>query len=536
MQAWTIGRLLDKVTPYLSGKGSASPRLDAELLLAEVLGLERIDLYTQHERPLTEAELGAYRALVARRAAHEPVAYILGRAYFRHLCLEVTPVVLIPRPETEELVEVALETLRRRPPWGGLPAGAPGAGGASVHSPAAGPASPGPPAPVVADVGTGTGAIALSLAQEAGVRVLATERSADALAVAAKNAARLGLAGLVEFRQTDLLEGVASAGLRLVVSNPPYLTEEDLAAVAPDVRDFEPLAALDGGADGLDVYRRLVPQAGRALGPGGTLLLEVGHTQATAVEAVAWEAGFAVVAVHKDLSRKDRIVAATRPGAHVLDLAALDAAAVGALRQALAAGAVIGVPTDTVYGLAARWDSPVGVRRVFAAKGRAPEQPLAVLFPSVAAVKKALPDLHPRAAAVLGALLPGPYTFVVATASERPPQVGTPDSLGVRVPGHGPLLDFLQALDVPLAATSANRSGLPDPTSLADVDADVLAQCSAALAPPAQGRGGARAAGAVGVASTVVDLRPLAAGAAAVVLREGAVPAAEVLARIAEVD
>ncbi|MBC7294111.1 MAG: peptide chain release factor N(5)-glutamine methyltransferase [Thermoleophilia bacterium] len=198
MTLWTIGSLLVSATEYLRQKGSSNPRLDAELLLAHALGLERIDLYTQYDRPVSDAERDGFRALVARRAKHEPVAYILGRAHFRRLILDVSPAVLIPRPETEELVDLALETLRLRPLWEGLGEG-----------------------PLVADVGTGSGAIALSLASEAGVKVLATEASAKALAVAARNRARLKLEALVELRQADLLEGVPDGSIRLVVSNPP---------------------------------------------------------------------------------------------------------------------------------------------------------------------------------------------------------------------------------------------------------------------------------------------------------------------------
>ena len=509
MESWTIGRLLETAGGYLKGKGSLSARLDAELLLADTLRLERIDLYTQHERPLTPQEVASYRALVARRANREPVAYIRGRVHFRHLSLEVRPGVLIPRPETEELVDLALATLRRRPPWGDLPD------------------RPAPlEIPTIADVGTGSGAIALSLAQEAGVRVLAVDDSAEALAVAAENARSLGLDGRVTLRQGDLLAGIADAALHMVVSNPPYVRSGDIASLAPDIRLFEPVAALDGGPDGLDVYRRLVPDAARALRPGGTLLLEVGEDQAGAVSDLAVAAGFVHVSVHKDLSRKDRMVEATLPGAPASAPGDLGEAEARALRAALDAGAVVGVPTDTVYGLAARWDLAAGIRRLFAAKQRSGEQPVAVLFPSVDAVAAALPDLDPLAARVLAALLPGPYTFVVATSVPRPDHVGTPDSLGIRIPDHPDLLRLLAAIGVPLAATSANIAGLPDAAVAEQVDPLVLAHCSLAIVPAT---GAARAAG---VASTVVDLRPLADGGAPVVLREGAVSQEEVTSRV----
>jgi release factor glutamine methyltransferase len=527
VESWTIARLLDTAAGYLKDKGSPSARLDAELLLADALHLERIDLYTQYDRPLTPEEVAAYRALVARRAAREPVAYIRGRAFFRHLCLEVRPGVLIPRPETEELVDLALDTLRRRPAWGDLPEmpaseGAPACAPPNAPEPGAAAAQPAAP-PTIADVGTGSGAIALSLAQEAGVRVLAIDASREALAVAGANAGALGLSDRLVLREADLLAGIADGTLDMVVSNPPYVRAGDILGLAPDVRLFEPVEALDGGPDGLDVYRRLVPQAARALRPGGALLLEVGEDQAEAVRDLALAAGFALVAVHKDLSRKDRMIEAILPGAAALSPEALGEAQITVLRRALDAGAVIGMPTDTVYGIAARWDSAAGVRRLFAAKQRSPEQPVAVLFPSVEPVKQALPDLDPAAAQVLERLLPGPYTFVVATQVPRPELVGTPDSLGVRIPDHPDLLRLLAAVGIPLAATSANLTGLPSPATAGEVDPLVLAHCSVAVVPSA----GSPAV--VGVASTVVDLRPLAERAAPVVLREGAVAAEEVL-------
>jgi release factor glutamine methyltransferase len=539
MPSWTIGSLLETATGYLKEKGSESPRLDAELLLADTLRLERIGLYTQYDRPLGPDEVTAYRALVARRAAHEPVAYIRGRTNFRHLCLEVGPGVLIPRPETEELVDLALLTLRRRPPWGDLPEGPSAPLAPSVGNTDAPPA--GRRAPLIVDVGTGSGAIALSLAQEAGVRVLAIDDSPQALAVAAANAEALGLAERVTFQQGDLLAGLAAGSLAMVVSNPPYVRSGDIPGLAADIRLFEPVSALDGGADGLGVYRRLVPEAARVLRPGGALLLEVGEEQAAAVSRLAREAGFALIDVHKDLSRKDRMVVATRAGAPQIPAEGLGEAEARALRAALDAGAVLGVPTDTVYGIAARWDLAAGINRLFTAKRRAPEQPVAVLFPSVEAIGEALPDLDPAAARVLAALLPGPYTFVVATAVPRPDRVGTPDSLGLRMPDHPALLRLLAEVGVPLAATSANLTGYPDAATVEQVDPLVLAHCSAAIVAgprPAGATGGAlpdsagTAATAGGVASTVVDLRPLSQGGEALVLREGAVHRDEALRRI----
>ena len=500
---WTISSLLGVTAGFLERKGSSSPRLDAELLLAHTLGLERIQLYAQHDRPVTGSELDAYRGLVARRAAHEPVAYLVGRASFRYLELEVDPHVLIPRPETEELVEAVLDWLKERPLLE-------------------------PSRTTVVDVGTGSGAIALSLAREAGAAVLGIDSSAEALAVASRNRDALGLDERVSLASADLLRGREDGRFRVVVSNPPYVSHAELAGLAPDVREFEPLAALDGGGDGLAVYRRLVPQAGRALGPGGALFLELGEGQAEAVERLAREAGFCLTRRLRDLSGKERILLACLPGCLRVDVDGLTPATAATLTEALHRGALLGVPTDTVYGLAAAWRSGPGIRRLFEAKGRGEESPVAVLFASVAAVRESLPDLDPRAERVLEALLPGPYTFVVATAVPRPPLVGTPDSLGVRVPAHPPLLRIMEALGVPLAATSANFSGKPDPASLDEVESCLLAHCAFGLAAPTGSAGSA-----LGLASTVVDLRPLAGGEPARVLRDGAVPAGEALGRIA---
>ncbi|MCZ7663351.1 MAG: L-threonylcarbamoyladenylate synthase [Thermoleophilia bacterium] len=215
---------------------------------------------------------------------------------------------------------------------------------------------------------------------------------------------------------------------------------------------------------------------------------------------------------------------AAKAGALRLGSEALDGPTVALLARALERGAVIGLPTDTVYGLAASWNSATGVRRLFAAKGRAEERPVAVLFPSAGAIFELLPDVGDAVARVLRALLPGPYTFVVSTSIARPPLVGTPDSLGVRVPAHPPLLELLARLGVPLAATSANLSGGSDPADLHEVDPRVLMHSAAALDL------GARPAGRP---STVVDLRPLLQGRTPLVLREGTAPAAELLARIA---
>lgn len=281
-QVWTVVELLRVTAPYLAKKGSPSARLDAELLLAETLGLPgRIELYLQHDRPLTGAEVEGYRELVRRRSQGEPVAYLLGRARFYEEELEVTPAVLVPRPDTETLIEAALER---------LPAGT------TAH---------------VADVGTGSGAIAIALARKRpGLRVTATELSPPAAAVARRNVARYGLEARVEVVVTDLLAGLGSS-FELVLSNPPYIADDD-PRVDPGVRRFEPAQALFAGPDGLSVIRRLLAEVPPLLAPGGALLVEVGAGQAPAVAESAAALGWPGATFAKDLGGIERVVVLAR--------------------------------------------------------------------------------------------------------------------------------------------------------------------------------------------------------------------------------
>ncbi len=257
-------------------------RVDAEWLLLHVLVQPRSWLFAHRDDPLPDAATRAFRALVERRARGEPVAYLTGRRGFWSLDLEVDASVLIPRPETELLVELALTRLPRR-------------------------------APRVADLGTGSGAIALALAHERpDAQVFAVDASTGALAVAQRNAGRLGLANIV-FRQGDWFEPLSGERFDLVASNPPYIAEGDPHLGAGDLR-FEPAQALASGVDGLDAIRRIVRDAPAYLHPGGWLLLEHGLEQAAAVRALLQGAGFAEVATHRDLERRDRITLGRKPG------------------------------------------------------------------------------------------------------------------------------------------------------------------------------------------------------------------------------
>jgi len=272
----TLGDVLRRATDHLEST-SETPRLDAELLLAHALGCERIELYTQFDRTLDAAELDRYRELVARRSRHEPVAYILGEWGFRRLTLNVDRRALIPRPETELVVERCLARLD------------------------------GLEAPAVLDVGTGTGAIALAIADERpAARVTAIDASADALALAGENVERTGIH--VELERRDLFAGFPQGPWDLVVSNPPYVEPEELATLMPDVRDWEPHVALVGHG----VTDAVARGAHATLRPGGSLVLEVGEGQATSVAALLEELGFVGVAVTPDLTGRDRVVEAGR--------------------------------------------------------------------------------------------------------------------------------------------------------------------------------------------------------------------------------
>jgi release factor glutamine methyltransferase len=338
-------RLLDYLRlagDHLRVKGVENERLDAELLLADALGMSRVELYTNHERPLSIAEVDRFRELLRRRAAREPVAYILGKREFWSLELAVDRRVLIPRPETETLVETAVRACT-----GGL---APNTGptryeldaatttGAIAELPADGPlpaesrpkAKPARNVPLLAervlDLGTGSGAIAVALAVELpGLSIVATDESAATLEVAPRNAARHGVAERIDFRCGDLFDALESEELfDVIVSNPPYVKDHEISAMAPEVRDWEPRGALFSGADGMRETARIIDGAARHLKTDGWLILEVG-TQADDVRARLARDGWRNVRSFPDLAGHDRVVAARRP----IDLAMNDGGASG---------------------------------------------------------------------------------------------------------------------------------------------------------------------------------------------------------------
>ena len=271
----TLGEVLRAATEYLERKGVGSSRLDAELLLAYALGLTRLELYTQHDRPLSEDERAAARTLVERRGRREPLAYVLGEWGFRQLTLRTDARAFVPRPETEVVVERSLALLD------------------------------GIEAPRVLDVGTGTGAIALAIASERpDAHVMGTDSSLDTLGLARENAERLGLA--VEFVETNLLDGIAGP-FQLVVSNPPYIPLAEIDGLQPEVRNWEPRAALleEGQTDAIAHAARKVLD--------GWLVLEVHEQHAAEVVAALAGLGYAGATITRDLAGKDRVVEARWP-------------------------------------------------------------------------------------------------------------------------------------------------------------------------------------------------------------------------------
>ncbi len=282
-EPWTYGRLLEWTAKFLAQKGCESPRLDAEVLLSHVLGCPRIALYTRFEEPATEDERARFKELIRKRLEGCPVAYLVGRKEFFSLTFEVGPAVLIPRPDTETLVNECL----------------------ALAKPLA--------EPSVIDIGTGSGAIAVVVAkQHKTARVTATEVSPDALAVAQRNAAKHGVAERVRFLAGDLFEPVGpEERFDFILSNPPYIAHEDMAKLPVGVRDYEPLTALDGGPGGYAVFERLIREAPRHLKPGGWLIVEIGSPQeGPARQRIEAIQGYELAATVKDGSGHPRVLRA----------------------------------------------------------------------------------------------------------------------------------------------------------------------------------------------------------------------------------
>ncbi|HCJ09787.1 MAG TPA: hypothetical protein DHW14_01275 [Clostridiales bacterium] len=555
----SVGSAVREAAGVLRRAGCDTPLLDAEVLLCHVTGLSRETLLAHPERRLTPLERRAYREVVGRRAARCPLAYITGRREFMSFDLEVGPGVLVPRPETELLVEVAAAAARE--------AGA----------------------RLVADVGTGSGAVVVALARLLPeCRFVASDSSPRALEYAARNIARHGLQDRVKLYQGDLLEAFAPAasgrpsgpassrpsgpasGRRLldgVVANLPYVAQTEWPGLPPEVRLYEPPESLLGGLDGLDLFRRLASQLPFHLAPGGFVCLEVGAEQADAVTALLMGTGlFDSVRVHRDLAGRPRVLAARRapagpaagPGrdsplgvgqqlgrdrrregpaerssrvgpsstsgpvllpegtmsrkdpddrregggarARVIRVSpqAPEPRLLQEAASCLRRGGLVAFPTETVYGLGADARQGRAVRAVFEAKGRPPDNPLIVHVSSPAEVRPLVRRLPERAEALMRAFWPGPLSLVLERSGAVASEVSCGlDTVAVRMPDHPVALELIRLAGVPVAAPSANRSGYPSPTRAEDVLADLGDRIDYVIdAGPCS----------VGVESTVLDL------------------------------
>lgn len=273
VEAWT------EAQRRLKAAGVDSPAIDARLLLEAAAGVSRTDVIADPRRALDPAAAERLEGFVERRSRREPVARILGRKGFWKLMLNVGPATLVPRPDTETVVETALAAFPDRAPFS------------------------------VLDIGVGSGAILLAiLAERPAAKGLGTDVSEEALAVARDNAANLGLAGRAALLRTSWADGLADASFDLVVSNPPYIPTAEIETLEPEVRAHEPRLALDGGPDGLDAYRILAPEVLRLLRAGGVFAVEIGWDQSAAVEALFREAGAVDVQTVRDLGDRDRVV------------------------------------------------------------------------------------------------------------------------------------------------------------------------------------------------------------------------------------
>jgi release factor glutamine methyltransferase len=287
MESWTISKTLDWTTEYFKKFNIEWPHLEAEILLAHALALKRIELYTHHERILTEEELGRFKGLIQRRSQHEPIAYITGTQPFMSIEFFVDRSVLIPRPETEQLVEVAIDSLKRS------------------SSPT--------PRPTVVDIGTGCGVIAVSLAKFIPhAKIIGIDSSDQAVKIAQRNADHHKVSNKCQFIQGNMFAPLKEK-VDMIISNPPYIPTDVIGTLDTDVKDWEPREALDGGKDGLDYIRKIITKAYDHLNSDGLLLVEIDHDQGQRAKDNAEKSEkYKKIKIFKDLNNKDRILKATK--------------------------------------------------------------------------------------------------------------------------------------------------------------------------------------------------------------------------------
>lgn len=509
---WTIKRCLEWTRGYLEKKGDEHARLSAEWLLCAATGKNRTGLYMAFDEPMSSDELAAMHGYVERRAAGEPLQYITGRTSFRFVEVACEPGVLIPRPETELLVDIALE---------------------GIDALAASPVN-------VLEIGCGTGCVSCSIAKERpATQITATDISPKAVALATKNCETLGLSSQINIVECDLATQVSPelmGTFAVLVSNPPYIPTGVMEKLPAEVANYEPELALAAGEDGLDVYRRLLELAPQALMPGGLFACELHEDALEAAAALAEQQGaWKHVEIRQDLTHRNRFLVATlkgelpqanqaqkpegriepcnqdEPSAQVLG----DAAGV------LANGGVVVMPTDSVYGIGcAATPANLGYIRIFDIKQRDLTQTLPLLIAEPSDLTELTQDLPPYAQRLADTYWPGALTLIVKASAQVPADYQRPDgTVALRVPDSNLVRELARKVG-PLAVTSANTHGEPAPATSDEIERRIASAADLTLtAGPTK----------AGASSTIVD----ATGAAPKILRQGPI-SAEAIAAVLE--
>ena len=487
-EQWTIGRMLLWTERYFHGKGVDTPRPDAEILLSHLMGKDRIYVYTHYDEPLTPSELDTFRDYVKKRVSGLSVAAIIGVKEFMGLPFYVDGNVLIPRPDTETLVEAVLSRIPTKDPIR------------------------------IADICTGPGTILFSLLrylpESEGVGL---DLSRAAIDTASKNLERFGFESRADLRLSDMCSALENGErFDVIVSNPPYIPSAEIESLAREVRS-EPRLALDGGEDGLDAYRSLFRQVTDYLKPLGYLAVEIGAGQAEAVASLAEKTdSFEPVVYERDLSGTVRVLIwqkkeAPRPLGETERLYVPTFVDCERAGRTIRSGGLVAIPTETVYGLGANGLDESAVRRIYEAKGRPSDNPLILHVPDVDAARPLVKEFTSTASTLAEAFWPGPLTMILPKSDIVPLCVtGGLDTVALRCPDHATCRRVLKAAGVPVAAPSANRSGRPSPTDIEAVLHDLDGRIDMAL------DGGPCK---LGIESTVV----LCEASGVVILRPGAV-------------
>lgn len=429
---------------------SPTPALDARLLLQHLLNVSHSYLFGHDDENLTAEQAQQYTDLLAQAAQAVPIPYLIGTAPFMDIDLHVTPDVLIPRPETEQLVETAIA-------W------------AMDHG-----------ATKIVDVGTGSGCIAISLARQLPqCAITAVDISPAALTIATANAATHA-ADRITFLQGDLLDSV-DARFDIIAANLPYITQAEWTQLDDGVKFHEPALALVGGEDGLDLIEKLLQQAITRLNPDGVILLEIGWKQGkTAVSLAHSIFPNAEIELHTDLAGNDRFVTINNKKLSTQLLAATDVN-IETAATALQNGNVIAFPTDTVYGVGANPFDQNAIARLYAAKERPFSKAIPVLLAALDDVAQVAENIPPIAHKLMAQHWPGALTLIVPRRPDLPANLSPTDTIAVRVPDSATARAFIQAAGGAVAATSANRTGEPPAETAAMVMAALDGRITAVL-------------------------------------------------------